>query len=501
MKKLALIVIFLFFASFASAEVNILNQIEQVYNINEKVPLKLSITNSQEVDGFVKSSIICDNTKLDYFTTPFTFKTTPQEVTIPDLKLTKKMVGKCSLEVSLSDSENNLIDKKIAKVFDVSSDLILSIQINKGEFSPGEEIKITGTLKNIRGENINSGSIKISLDDKEFSTETNKGEFSYNYNIPSNIKSNSHLLKFLFEDGSGNNANKEFSIIVIPKPSILKLLLNKLDFLPEEKISIESLLYDQAGDLIENNAEIKIYDANDKLIRQGNGKLDFALDQYALPGSWLIKAKTDDFNIQSNFNVGEVKKVQVYIEDGIVYVKNMGNVLYDDQVTVTAIGQDGKEFTKKITLDPKDSQIIKLSDELKQGEYNVDVKANAQKESFNSVGVPEKNDPVYLTGKAVSTSFNNLIDKPYLSFLILLVVALLFYVTIKGKKRNKFLREKEMQHGYVKAREIEQQKIKSGITPRRFNIDEKEAKDFRDRILKNIEKDKRDQDKGNSFGF
>lgn len=495
MKKLTLILILLFLIPFVSAEVNVLNQIEQTYNINEKIPLKLAVSSTQEMDGSVKSSVICDNTNVDYFVTPFTFKTTPQELTIPNLRLTKNMLGKCSLEVSLTDFNSILLEKKVVGIFEVSSILILNVELNKDKFSPSEELNIKGDIKNVRGVLLDKGTVTISLDNKSSSTDLSKGEFSYNYRIPGDIKSNAHSLKINFEDAYGNKASKDFSIFVNPNPTNLKTLLNKLDFLPEDRISIEALLYDQANDIVENNALIKVYNPKNDLAREGNYKLEFNLDQYALPGTWLIKTSTDKFKIESKFNVGEVKKVDVYVEDGIIYVKNIGNVPYTDDVQVRAIGADGKEFTKKVSLNPKESKIVKLSDELKQGQYNLDVLSGSQDQSFENVNVPKTNNQLYLTGEAINLGANKLIDKPLLLISIILAILLIIYIIRANRRRRKFSRERESQLGYMKAREIEKYKLDKGIKPRRFNIDEKEAKDFTDQMVKKMN-EKKNNDKG-----
>src|SRR3990167_7729233 len=471
MKKLALALIFLFFVPFVTAEIDVLTQAEDFYNINERIPVKIVVAHTQEEDGFVKAGAICDNANLDYFVSPILLKTSPQELTIPDLKLTKTMAGKCSLEISLLDSSNALIEKEVVKVFEISSELILSTSLNKDTLSPGEELKIKGDLKNIRGELLDKGQVKIFLDENEFSTELNKGEFSYTYSIPSNIKSNSHSLKISYEDGFENKASKEFSIFIAPRPSKLKILINKLDFLPDDQITIESLLYDQADDLMEN---------------------------HALPGSWVIKASTDEFKVESTFNVAEVKKVEVYVEDGIVYVRNIGNVPYDDEVEVKAIGEDGKEFTKRVQVDPSESRIIKLSDELKEGIYNLNLATNGEAKSFEEVSVPESDDPLYVTGKSVSNTINDLIDKPLLLFAILLAIILGGYFTIRNRRIKQFRKEKEIQQGYTRAREIEQQKIKQGITPRKFNINKDEAKDFTSQMLKRMDEKRQNNENPSS---
>jgi hypothetical protein len=492
MKKLSLVVILLLLMPLVSAEINVLNQIESIYNINEKVPLKVVVTYDNEVGGFIKSSIVCDNSKLDYFVSPITLKTSPQEINIPNLRLTKNMLGKCSLESSLTNDQDILLDKKVVKIFEVSDNLILTVNLDKDKLSPSDKLKIDGDIKNVRGELVNAGQVKIFLDDQEFGADLDNGAFSYNYQIPSDIKSNSHPLKISLEDGYGNKAEKEFSIFIIPKPTMLKTLLNKVDFLPEDKISIDALLYDQANDLIENNAEIRVYDSENNLVKQSTGKVEFTLDQYSLPGAWLIKTSTDDFKIESKFNVKEVKKIQTYVEEGSLYVKNTGNVPFNDVVEVQAIGEEGKQFTKEINIDPKESKVIKLSDELTQGKYNLNVLANNQKESFESVDVPESNNPIYLTGKAISDTGNLVVDKPYIPLLIIVALALFFYFRNTKKRGDRFRRERDAQLAYMRAKEIEQEKIKKGIKPRRFNIDEKEAKDFTNRMLKNIDREKMD---------
>jgi len=497
---------------FASAEINLLSNIENIYNVNEKIPLKLSISHGEFIDGFVKASLICEKTKMEFFISPIALKTSQQEINIPELRLTKNMLGKCSLEFSLTDNSDILIEKKTIKIFEVSENLNLEHNLNKDKLLPNEELEITGNVKNVRGELINNGKVKIFFDDIESSADLNKGKFSYNYRIPGNIKSNAHLLKLNFEDNNGNKVLKESGIGVIPKPSKLKNLVNKLDFLPKEKVIIESLLYDQADDIIENNAKIKVYDANNDLIAEGNKKVEFTLDQYALPGEWIIKSSTEDFNIESKFNVGKIKKVETYVENGIVYVKNIGNTEFDDKVKIEAIGENGKEFYANIKIDPKESKAVRLSDEIKQGGlFNVNVIANNEKKSYSNINVPESNDILYLTGRVVSDTGNLVVDKPYIPLSIIVFLASLIFFRRTSKKNYEKRWQRDAQEGFTIAKKIEQDKMKSGIKPRRFKIDENEAKDFRDRMLKNSEENKNNnqgylyknppKDKGNLFGM
>ena len=80
-------------------------------------------------------------------------------------------------------------------------------------------------------------------------------------------------------------------------------------------------------------------------------------------------------------------------EAGIVYIKNIGNVDYDEEVTII-LENDGKKYAinKKISLKPKEQIVIDLSKEVPEGNYEItlpaldgsDINGNAIEESLNT---------------------------------------------------------------------------------------------------------------------
>ena len=59
-------------------------------------------------------------------------------------------------------------------------------------------------------------------------------------------------------------------------------------------------------------------------------------------------------------------------ENGIVTVKNSGNVQYNDEVTIVAESEDDKYLiNKKIKLEPGETIVIDLSKEVPQGTYDI----------------------------------------------------------------------------------------------------------------------------------
>ena len=489
------------------AEINVLNDVYDFYNINEKIPLKLVITSEQETSGFIKANIECDNKVLDYYVMPVTLKTTKQEFDIPELTLTKSMVGKCDLNIKITDNENNLIDKKIVKVFEVSNLLILDYELSKNELSPNSKVDISGTVKNIRGETIKLGQAIMNIDNSSYTSNLDNSEFSFIYNVPSNIKSKNHEVTVSFEDNYGNKASKDSSFYVNPKPTSLKNLLNKLDFLPGELVEVEALLYDQAGDLIENNADIKIYNPKDELVKEGSYKIIFDLDKSSLPGLWVIKTNANDFKIVSSFNVKEIKDVEFYLEEGILYIKNTGNVDFKD---VAKVKVGDLTFTKDVDISPGETTALELSDKVEQGTYDVNVVLNNREKDFKDVNVPRSTNPLILSSFAVKKAGDIVIDKPYILIILLGFIFLYSYIRHKTKKNRIFSREKEFQRGSTRIQEIRKEKESKGFKPKKFKeMNEEELKDYRSQILKNLKNQNQEkpgslsrkpEDK-DSFGF
>ena len=104
MKLMPLMVILLILIIPASAEIQVLNNVQEIYNVNDNIPLKTSISYKEEISGYIRVNIECDNKFLEHYTTPFEFKQNPQEIEIPGLILTENMIGKCTLNIVTQES-------------------------------------------------------------------------------------------------------------------------------------------------------------------------------------------------------------------------------------------------------------------------------------------------------------------------------------------------------------------------------------------------------------
>src|SRR3989344_4185324 len=108
------------------------------------------LSHSPEQEGYLKANINCNIKSLDYFVTPFDFKATPEQVNLPDLILTKEMIGTCSLNLLMLDLNNNLIDQNLVKVIDITDKLNLNAILNDYDLDPGDKLIVNGTVRNVR---------------------------------------------------------------------------------------------------------------------------------------------------------------------------------------------------------------------------------------------------------------------------------------------------------------------------------------------------------------
>jgi len=483
---------FLVSLSFVSANIKILNSLQDTYNLNEKISLQTSISYKEEISGYVKVNIDCDNYDLDYFVTPFNFKTTDQNLNIPELILTSNMLGKCSINIILTDLDNNLLDQALVKLIDVTDKLNLNILLEKKELDPGKNLIVKGTVKNIRNLDIINPVLTISFDENTYEYVLDKSDFRKEIPLDAKIKSGKHIINILVKDSYNNKAETALEFNIIPKPSYLKNLINKLEFLPGETVEISSLLYDQANEKIENDATIKLYNPKNRYITQGYGKVIYVLPKDALPGTWIIKTSESGFDIEARFLVKEVKQAAINLYDGILEITNTGNVNYIDEIKVSL---NGYEFTRRIDLSPGESEKIDLSKKVPSGNYDIVIRNSLEEKTFPNAFIPKSEDPLYLTGVAVKNFGNNFIEKPYLLVALLAAILLILYLINRNKKITQRKREYEAQIASIEATKIRKERERERFKPKKFSeMSNEELKDYRKQILKNMKEEKKEEE-------
>ena len=498
LKAITTALVFLLSIYLVNAEIQVTSNVENSYNVHEQIPLQVMVSNSQEQEGYLKANINCNIKSLDYFVTPFDFKATPEQVNLPDLILTKEMIGTCSLNLLMLDLNNNLIDQNLVKVIDITDKLNLNAILNDYDLDPRDKLIVKGTVRNVRNLNVNKYSLSITLDDKNYEYAMESSEFEKEILLNEKIKSNKHAIKVLVKDDYENNAEVVLELNVIPKPVELKNLINKIEFLPGEDVDITSVLIDQAGDEVTNDAQIKIFDSKNDYITQGYGKIIFKLPQDASPGTWAIRTAIYSFGIESKFIVKELKQADFSIKNGILYVKNTGNLNYDD---VVKVNNGDSEISESVSIKPGDEKQIDLSKKFDPGVYDVNVLSAFGEKQFPQVEVQKSKDPIYLTGSAITKTGTTLAAKPYLIVILLTLVLVTVYLVNKNKKLQVMTREREYQLASVQMQRIKKEKGVEKFKPKKFSeMSDGELNDYRRQLVKNMKQErKKDESQGYQY--
>ena len=273
----------------------------------------------------------------------------------------------------------------------------ITITLNKEKFSPGERIKVMGAVQREDGSSDINGEVYVRID-KEHKTRLNGGSFAVETTLDNLTKSGQREIEVEVLDEQNGKGIVKKGFYVAPDPAGLDVYLNKNSFLPGVELNASASLLDQNGEKIEG-AEIvlTIYDSRGATIMKNTlayGWLDYTLPGDAIPGEWWVYAYSNDIKARRFFNVEESRRIEYSVDGGMLSVKNVGNVIYTDPISVTFSGNElAVTEVKDLNLEVGVEKRFSLS--APEGKYRVYVTSLTDEKKFE--GIP-------LTGGAVGVS-------------------------------------------------------------------------------------------------
>ena len=396
--QIILLIAFLFSISLAFGEMQLSLPENKYYNLGDKLATEVSIKLDDAYSGFFKMSIVCTSYNLQYYTLPLDvesgFRT---QVDVPSLPLSGPMLGECMLRADFDSINGETIDSIESETFIVEKALginLSSILIVK----PGEELALSGKVIKYNGVLLEKGAAEIIFGINRYDTEVAAGKIEYIIKVEGGKEAGSFPLQIKANDKYGNYGEQVFYIEVLAIPTKIENLLSNNAILPSNKLTAQVTLFDHTNKTLANKSvNVKVSNSNSVLIAQkdvqSTGYFEFIADEAQEPGAYYLTSSFGDVKQQSNFIVEAVKKVQMKQENGIVYIKNIGNIDYDEEATIL-LENDGKKYAinKKISLKPKEQIVIDLSKEVPEGNYEItlpaldgsDISKNATEESLNT---------------------------------------------------------------------------------------------------------------------
>ncbi len=376
MKRVLLFLIFFMIVPATMADISLTTE-QSVYNLGNKVKASASILQSNDVEGLFSLTLACGNYRLQYFLTPISlesgFRTA---VDVPDLPVTQSMLGDCKLITYLTTNDDILIEEKTSETFTLTDQLnVLPVRNHVTSF-PADIIQIVGVVNEASGMNVLSASAKIVLDNNSYSVDATDGKFNLTLQLPRNIKSKIHIIEISASDSKGNFGLSSIELEIIPVPSYLKTFLSGSSFDPGSKVEITASLYDQADELINTSLDLELASpSKNKVFRklvQSNEEIDYEFSQYSEPGAYLLVTSYKNLLNNMLINLTTVREVKVRYENETVLVENVGNVIFEDELTfVLESGEQKYPVARKVKVDPGKIISLDLSREVPLGIYNI----------------------------------------------------------------------------------------------------------------------------------
>lgn len=419
---------------FAGIDIDRLDRYE--YNLGEKVDIGGDILFDEAIFGALEISLNCENSSTPVYYALVDIKAGEVFPFGYDVPTRENFTGNCKLVLNVY-RDNDKYEKE-SEAFKISNELKVDVVTNVLVVKPGEEVIISGNARKLNGEVITNGDVVLTIDDNTKNFVLGDDTFEYILTLISDIKSGKHNVALSITDLFGNKGEDKTSFRVMSVPRKVELDVGS-SYKPGDFAQGTVRLYDQAGDLINTETVVmEVYNPLNNFDQTKtfaiNEPFNFELEEFAMPGEWKIKVMTGGLVAEKTFNVEEVKSKEIWLEGKTLFVRNTGNVDYNDPIEINLEGVSDVGLIKTTSLKPNQTVMINLDKEVDYtGEYNVNVK-----------DYPAITGNVVLVGKK---SFRSaILGWAALTFVAIFIIAMSLRVSRKvaKKKRLKELEERDV---------------------------------------------------------
>ncbi len=359
--------------------------------------------------------------------------------------------------------------------FTLVNEISVFVDTDRDSSLPGASVTVFGEASTILQDVVENGEVTIYLDEEDYRANIKKnGQFDYRLEIPMNITSGKHEIKAVVVDLYGNVGESETSLEIIPLPSLLDIEFEKKTYLPNDVLKFKPFLYDQAGEIIDESVKIEFITPEKEVMRvlesRSNTDSEFLFPDNAVPGTWRMKLANNNLEELREFLVGSLSALDYTIDNGILIVENVGNVKYENPINIKIKGGGVDiSLTKKTSLKPEKILRVDLGREVETGVYQV------------AIG-----DKIFDDVEIASTKGQ--FDFTYLYWILIIFALILFVYFLFFRTRRKILRK------------VKEKRLIEGAG-KKEKTHEDYKKEFRNRMLRQIEERDKKVRKTLEFGF
>ena len=427
------------FISLISAEIIIQDQPKKVYNFGDALTISATVKSLVSATDTLYMDLICEGQSVNFYKNGVSLSSGEEKKIEASLIFTKNLIGeikgKCKVKGTFKE------DYVLTDEFSVSNKITLIPEPNNTLFTPGIQTLIKGSALTENGEPAN-GFIDLKVVEGESillnkHDTINNGFFSINIIFPKDIKAGRYLLELnAYEEEPGKIINEKtnlgftaYNVDVTQVPTSLEMILDK-EVMPGTNAKIKAILHDQTGKNINLMAKIIVKDDKQRIIEQTekatNEYLEVPIVYNQKSSVWSVSIESEGLTAEATFLIQEKKDVNISLVNNTLIITNVGNVPYNDAVTIK-IGDETIFVETNLDVDKSKKYLLTAPD----GEYKI---------SFLEEGEDELILSSFLTGRVVSakerTGIRGLFSFAWI--FIILVLGFLAYMFFKRQHKKTF---------------------------------------------------------------
>ncbi len=286
--------------------------------------------------------------------------------------------GEYFIEIYVEDEVGNKGTYEDVIEFEIDDEIRLTVDTDKNSYLPGETIKIGGDVETIT-ESIDDAVVEIKFIGEEHTTGVVNDKFSYEFEIPDDIKSDGYTFLVKVNDPDGNFGYADLTLFIEQKPDDIENMLENIEIDPGDTLNVVVGVYDQTGEWMSADVDVKIVNPEGEIeysnVVSTTDDIEIFISKYSLPGTYMFTSSVEDIEKDSSFIVNENEEASSRYGNQKVYITNEGNVDYEDVIEIIMTNDAGKEYVvrKVVKIEPEGEVEIDLTEEVPPGQYNVEV--------------------------------------------------------------------------------------------------------------------------------
>jgi hypothetical protein len=421
----------LFFISLASAQVSLSEPLD-TYNLGDRIyvtangirgadsgNLNINLICGNQTTNLLKVSARVFSKEEDQLYPPFYKILNEEDLEVEDIN---SILGSCQVSAFLGP------DGTTTKVFIITDKISIDASVDKLAYNPSEGINFELFATKANGDLV-EGFIEVN-GATEFSKAVIGGSVVESFSLPETSEAGDYTLNISVYDEDSNHGEFIVSFEIKHVASLIETSISALEVTPGETFTIGEGLFDQSGMEMSGSVRVEVLSPEGEeiilVVPSGDfSDLNFPLNTSA--GTWTIRSSFDQIVNENEFEMLEIQKVGVELEDSTLIIRNIGNTEYNKTLKVL-IGGEEKILELKIGI----GEERRFGLGAPAGEYSVVVEDDENLFEGSTL----------LTGKAVSIKdledvgiFTNYSLVWVFLILILGAAGVIFFIKFKRTKR------------------------------------------------------------------